>query len=290
MFKIPKFLLISLFVVLSFSASLGAKYKCEITGNGKICSITGLQLTRDDYRIEPEAEDLNGFEIIHLFGNVPIISSGICDAFPNLKGFFAAVVNAEEIEENSFQGCKNLRVIELSWNKFIKFERNTLRGLSNLTRLRLGGGKNVSIIDLDLTDSKQLIELKLCNLNISELSTDVISEQKNLEELQLWSNNLFDLNVEAILQYAPHLQVISLADNNFKCTRLREILSVLRSKNITSNTYAYPLRRRSYRPEMIDGVHCLNDLQWESELAKFPLKTRSFYKNQTSIDEGLGHL
>lgn len=282
MFQNKKILLTLLFILYNFvAASYGVKYKCEIFNYGERCDIEGLNLTRDSYEIEVDWNYLDHITTIVLHGTVPILSATkICEALPNLERFFAEKVSLEEIEENSFQRCSNLKYLSLDDNKFIKLERNAFQGLSKLETLFIKNG-NIIVIDLDLTHLEQLSVLGLRQLNITILPAEVLREQNHLKELYLYSNNLFDLDIERVLTYLPNLQIIHLADNNFKCNRLMEILDLLNNKNIRAWTTVDQLRKRNYTPNKIGEIHCLTDQQWELEYAQLSLEQQSLVKNAT---------
>lgn len=279
--------LISVILLCTFSTTFSAKYQCSISSYGQLCTISGLKLTRSDYKIEPQAANLGAITKLQLSGTVPILSSGICEVMPNLLRFDADSVSMEVIEEYAFQACKKVTFLNLSYNKFVKMGKNTFMGLSALEQLWFYDG-NVPILDLNLTDLKKLTHLGLRKLNITVFPPDMIREQTNLKELYLYSNNLFDLDIERILKYTPNLQEIYLADNNFKCSRLKEILTVLKSKSIKTQTGARTLRTRYYPPNNIDGIHCLSDHQWVAELLKDASLTESdpFFEHLKTIPLG----
>lgn len=264
-FKFKSNLLSLVLVLFNFSISTGAKYKCSTSIDSQTCLIDGLTLTRNDYKIEPEAANLSAVTKFKLSGIVPVLSSEICDAMPNLTNFKADNVSMEEIDENTFQECKKLMALNLADNQFVKLERNTFKGLTDLRHLLISGG-NVPIIDLDLTDLKQLKILTLNNLSIAVLLPENFCGLENLLNVQLYSNNLFDLDTEGILKHKPKLTNVGLTDNNFKCSRLQEIRSVFEKNNVETPHDAKWKRARSYMPKNVKDIICLSDEQWMSEL------------------------
>lgn len=291
MIKIEKVLFVSVLVVLISSASLGAKYQCQqpykpLLYYEQYCFINGLNLTRDDYQIEPEVDNINAVRTIWLYGTVAILSSNsICEAMPNLRTF-EGHLSMEELDKNAFLGCSHLESLNLDLknNTFVKFGRNALTGLSNLKDLSIYNG-SIPRLYLDLTDLKKLETLRFFELGLTMFSADILRKQINLKKLSLYSNNLLDLDVEGILKYTPNLEWINLQDNNFKCTRLSEILSVLTRKKIIIEAWFFELKHRDYVTETIDDIHCLTDQQWESEVTKLPLEQQLFYKNETKIEK-----
>lgn len=282
MYKTENVLSISLLILSNVLVSFSAKYECSIWHDGTSCKIYGLELTRDNYHIEPVPAKPNAVTLIGLHGIVPILSSGICKTLPHLEKFEARDVSMEEFEENALQECKFLRSIDFVNNKFKKLGRNTFKGLPHLETIWLKGG-NIPIINLDLRDSPALTSLALTNLKITEFSADNLREQINLEYLQLQSNNLFDLDVERVLKYAPNLENIWIAHNNFTCSRLKEILSVLKKKKVGVDTTYKRLKQRFYTSEKIEN-HCRTDEQWESQVINKEFD-ENLNANTTEIDE-----
>lgn len=225
-----KSLLFLFILFIAFSVSFGKKYNCKLSNNGKTCTISRLKLTRDDYEIEPVVTYFWAIERFEFQSStVPILASGICDVMPNLKEFYADSVSLEEIEENAFNRCKGLTKISIRHNNLSILPKTTFKGLNELKELRIFGG-NLPVFDVDLTDLKELSLLSLCSLSITEFSPGILRAQKKLWRLDLYSNNLYDLNVEELLNFTPKLIFIDLADNNFKCSRLKAIITILKQK------------------------------------------------------------
>lgn len=263
--------LLILVLISAFTVSFGKKYQCEISDDGKQCTISGLKLSKDDYEIEPVASNLRAIEKFELkTSTVPILTSRICNAMPNLKFFVTDSVPFEEIEENAFHQCKGLTQIVMVFANFLIIPKNSFKGLRELKILSIIGG-NFPVFDVDLTDLKDLNKLVLSSLNITEFSPEILREQRNLKELYLYSNSLYDLSVEELHVFTPKLKEIHLLDNNFKCSRLKEIITILEQKNIELRSFHVPeyLRKREYTPEKIHGVHCLSEYQWMQEFIYF---------------------
>ena len=92
---------------------------------------------------------------------------------------------------------------------------------------------------------------------------------KNLEDLYLYSNELFELDAQGIVNSLPRLKRIYLVDNNFKCDDLKDYIKIFEANNIERHLHYLPEyeRKREYIPERIDGIHCLNSLQFNRELS-----------------------
>lgn len=279
MVKLKLFLLTSIFIILlNISTSFGTEYKCDLYEENTRCEISGLAMTRDNHCIEPRTDNRNAITYVNLEGSVPVLSSCVCDVLPNLLTFYANSVSIEEVKENAFGGCKKLNYINLDGNNFKKLHRNTFNGLRDLKKLYLSNG-NVPFVDFDLSSLVQLEVLNIMHFKMPVFPADILREQINLKTLILSSNNLFDLDIERVLNYAPNLKEIYLTDNNFKCSRIEVIISLLRQKNIYVSLKTYNAKQRDYKPEKYEGIDCLTEQQWESELAKFPSEQQRIIRN-----------
>lgn len=225
-------------ILLNTWTCYGARASCNL--NGDRCDFYGLKMSRDDYVLEVTSNNPNAVKWSHLEDStVPVLASvgTICNALPNLERFHCPGVSVEEVKENAFQGCENLRDVRLHQNNIVKVEVNAFKGLSQLDTLYLN------------------------------------------------SNKLFDLNVEELLEYLPKLNRILLADNNFKCFRLAEILHLLQARNIQADASVWRERKRNYTPNKLNGIHCLSSSQWESELAMISAEQRNLVKPRTTTPQ-----
>lgn len=131
----------------------------------------------------------------------------------------------------------------------------------------------------------ELVYVNLQENNLIKVGVNAFKGLSKLEELWLWSNQLFDFDIEGILTNHRNLKEICLADNNFKCSRLREILDFLKTKNIKVDPYVRQLRKRDYTPDKIEDIHCLSDSQWESEFAKLSVERQALVKPPATTEK-----
>lgn len=262
-----------LLVILYISETFGEKYECFTLGN--ICVL--YDINSHDGVIEPQAVTPDDITQVSFNGGAKKYTRGVCEAFSNLNKF-SLPVGLTETVANAFEKCTKLKELELLSNQFDKIDKNSFKGLTSLEKLWLSDGV-FPIVDLDLTDSKDLKVLAMRRFYISVFPAEILREQSKLEELDLHSNLLFDLNIEKILEYAPHLKKIYFNDNNFKCTRLRTILKVLKEKNVTVDLINTTPFLRTYTPEKVEEILCLSDEQWNLELSKKSPEVQAAIKN-----------
>lgn len=199
-------------------------------------------------------------------GKIEVLSKGICEMLPNLEVYLLWDLLIEEIEEDTFHACHKLQILIVHNATLSYIPKNLFKGLVNLESLRLAGG-NLTTLDFDITDSKNLIQVAFYAFNLSVFRPEILREQRKLEHLRIMSNQLFNLDIDQILRNAPNMKKIDLADNNFKCSRLEEILDVLKAKNIEATSFIYPkmLKNRTYIPEKRDEIHCLTEEERNDE-------------------------
>ncbi|XP_063697718.1 leucine-rich repeat-containing protein 15-like [Culicoides brevitarsis] len=250
------------FILLSISTVLAEKHQCFVPVPYK-CVIFA-NATRENYQIEPQAVNSSDITNLDLNGTLPILGPEICENLPNLRIIFASYLGVEEIAENTFKSCKNLYRIDLDWNNITKLSENAFTGLENLEKLYISGG-NLQELKLNLSSLINLEQLGLRNLNLTEIDPEIFKNLKNLKELYLYANRLFDLDLEKILNYLPNLKKINIVDNNFKCDRVKKLVELCEKYRIELKTDVTVIRTRHYIPEMIEGVHCLTDDQFNYE-------------------------
>lgn len=204
---------------------------------------------------------------------VPVLTNDVCETFPNLLWFYANSVSIEEIHADAFKKCSKLDELHLENNPIKKLPEHTFAGLSELKELRLSNAILPEISEELFWDLKSLEMLDLSWSKIELIPAKAFEEMGELQILRLHSNELMDLEVEKMLQSLEKLQRFYLTDNNFRCDRLEEILMVFAQKHVKSDMFrSYERSRtRSYKVNDINGIHCLDEEQWNLELNKKPL-------------------
>lgn len=276
-------LCIFLWIFFNISTSYGIPLECNTQQYDWLCNIYNLNLSRDD-TIEPFATNATEITQLKLSGSIPVLKGNFCETFPNLDQFKAKNVGLEEIAEDTFYKCRKLNFLELEENKIKKLHQKSFRGLYDLNYLYFTHG-SMPITELELPDSHNLKTLNLANCNISSFSPEIFRRIRgqNLRSLFLDSNNLFDLDIEEIFKLTPSLYELRIMDNNFKCSRLAEMISIIQQRRLDLHLWfeSIYVRNRTYTTENINRIHCLENELWEIEYAKY--NTNGAYDQNNTI-------
>lgn len=102
------FIIISLKILGHSSAQVEEVY-CDHVYGDKHCLLNTLQLTEDNFRFKPvkQNEELQRTVMIARNSTVPILSSDICDTFPEVQNYEVADVNLHTIQPDAFANCQD---------------------------------------------------------------------------------------------------------------------------------------------------------------------------------------
>lgn len=139
---------------------------------------------------------------------VPILTSDICETFPNLLSFNAKFVSIEEIHADAFEKCSDLQYLDLFSNPIKKLPERTFAGLSKLNQLYLTGAVLPETSEGLFRDMAPLKMLWLMSNKIVSLPAKVFEGLVNLEKIFLYSNELKDFKVGEALKNLKNLKEI----------------------------------------------------------------------------------
>ncbi|XP_063697510.1 relaxin receptor 1-like [Culicoides brevitarsis] len=134
-----------------------------------------------------------------------VLTSDICQAFPNLRDFNAQLLYLHELEAGVFENCHDLEVINLEVNRLQHLDVDLFKNNQKLRKIHLADNLLQSI---DLKIFNGLTELEELDLNKNQLKSFSVAEMPKLSKLHwltLHKNELKDLNLEQLFEKCPKL-------------------------------------------------------------------------------------
>lgn len=245
-----KFLL-PIFIIYNFSLSFGAKNTCEFSNDGRNCTVDYfLEYVHFNETFGLDRTNLTAVTNLEMISRyLVVLDEELCEIMPNLINIQMRFDETTQIVEGAFRNCKQLKrmtlndkvEIHVAYRKELNIKmclhRNTFIGAAHLEYLSISRNPHddgvIQTMNLNLTDLKNLTHLSLSWSTDAILPIDTFRGLTNLETLVLHNIGLFDLNIiEGILKNTPKLMKIDLTRNYIKCSRLKEISTVLKTRNI----------------------------------------------------------
>lgn len=119
-------------------------------------------------------------------------------------------VGLEIIQENAFENCENLQIIDFSHNNLSFIDVGTFKSNVKLKNLGLYFNKFKMF---DMKNLNRLSNLEVLGIGSNPLQEFLVSEsdtKEKLHSLSLGENDFIDLDVEGILQKCPTLNFFSI--------------------------------------------------------------------------------
>lgn len=240
------------------------EYNCDTTKPVTKCDLKDVRLTAalPVFRSKPVADPLKvkSFEVQSR--SLPKLVAGICQGFPNLEKITIGLVDLEEIAPDAFSDCYKLTEVNIFANKLHHLDENLFRINTKLKTVYISSNLLEEIPVNLFKGLTNLRRVQLPGQMFTSISPEVFKDLSHLQILDLSRNHLRDLDVEKLIRYTPELFYIWLRDNDFKCSRLREVMTVLKKAGVTLEKRLVTSRERNYIPQSVDGVECLTDVQF----------------------------
>ncbi|XP_063697633.1 uncharacterized protein LOC134828585 [Culicoides brevitarsis] len=212
---------------------------------------------------------MNKLQLIFVLINILLISNTFAVDYQceikGIKGEYCYVENLQLTKGNSKIDPKAPtptdieRVYFNTGNKIPTLSSGICDAFANLERFYAWKSQVEEIQADAFKECGKLELLELGENKIKQVTPAMFNGLANLEDLELYSNELTDLQVDDVVAKMPKLKGIWLADNDFKCSRLEEILTALDNKKVTVYPEFFHPRPRSYTPEKRRGIHCIAD-------------------------------
>lgn len=231
----------------------------EISKSGEFCLLTNINTEGRFIPVSDSPFIVKEFEIRN--STVKLLTPDICRQFPNIEKFTASEVGIETLDEDTFKDCHNLREIRILRNNIKRFERNLFNRNTNLELLYFGINQLTQIPSELFQNLNKLEDLGFASMKFDKFPKNVFEDLRNLKVLWVYHDALLDLDAEDILRAMPRLEKIYLRDNDFKCTRLRTILDLFKSRNVTLDKTIWEgnERVRDYTVSYVEGIECIDD-------------------------------
>lgn len=213
-----------------------------------------------------QPEKINELEII--LSNIEILTGDACTSLPQILHFRSSSVGIVVLGSGTFKACTNLTLLDLSYNKIENIPFDIFHSNVHIETLLLGGNQIKQIDTTLLYPIWQLKRLELQNNKIQDMSPVIFKKSRSIEILKLQSNELKDLDAEELIKTIPNLKIIYLADNDFVCKKMAQIVPVFSQHNVRVMMDIDRIRVRSYNVGHVNGTPCLeSDV---SELSNIP--------------------
>lgn len=251
-------ILILTFIYPSISGSNEAlpKFNCAKNFGKSSCTLINVRFKLFEDRFVPIADVPSAIVALwFLRSSVPILNvQDSCQEFPKLERIQAHRQSVEQIAENCFRGCKNLKHLILHENKIRQFSSELFLDTPNLEFLSFAGN------------------------HLAHVPIELFKVTRKLKKFSVYSNPLLELNAEKIVKYSNGtLNEIWLQDTNIECDRIKKILIAFESQKIEVSKFSYRqfLRPRNYSVAFVDGFMCLPEEEHE--------KAKADYKKQLAV-------
>lgn len=227
------------------------------TGFHYFCQFSNIYLNKTHFQFQPDA-DINDVRKIRLINSyIPVLSEDLCTTFPNIIIFEATSIFIEELVENVFENCTNMKKLDLRLNHIKKLPKNIFNTNQELTELWLHSNELELIEDQFLNMSK-LETLSLGNNLIKNLSIHKMQGLDSLTGLFLDSNELTNLNAEEIIKAFPNLRTINYSNNPISCNIVKELNSKFNEENIDIEVIHIE-KNVDFKKGIMNGVICKDD-------------------------------
>lgn len=231
-------------------------YHCQLSYG--YCTLTGITVTKERPEFTINFSSSHPIEAIQIEDSfIPLLTSQICDTFPDIVTLNLNNVGIEVIEKDALKKCTSLKGFQ-SWNNPLQtLDTHTFNHTVELRHLSITNSSIKELPEHVFDHLRQLRHLSLVNNHLSFDNPLVYKNLNKLEVLELYSNELLDLDDQAFVTYLPNLKKIYLNDNDFLCDRLVQIIEVFKNKGVLVDSTIKVLRDRTVTVGNEEGNICI---------------------------------
>lgn len=263
-----QFILLTVFLAVhvTFCATIIKNIKsteetCLMTGQK--CLLQNVVITRANFTtLVPKVlanftGDVTDFEIIS--SKIELLNGDVCHTFRLLTKFKSVGIGIDEVTYDAFSACDKLVFLDLSGNSITTLPYELFENNKQLLTVILANNKLKEIDPKLLYPIWKLNRLELQNNFLQELTSVVFKGSKSIEVLKIYSNQLKDLDEAGFVKGIPNLRVIYLADNDFHCDRIKEMVPTFSTNNVSVSMFYDKPRTRTGPVDKVDGSPCIPD-------------------------------
>lgn len=199
------------------------------------CRFKNIHLTEDQPNFIPKV-DIPNDEVMSIYleqSHIPLLTSDMCDAFPNIVAYIAESNKISKVARNAFKNCRNLLVVDFYQNEIAQLDSELFVENQELVNLIMQDNK---LTELDTEMFKFTPQLGHLTVGKNFLRKFNMDKMVVLEELisENLDENLFDdLDDEMMIQKFPKLRSVSLCPNDkIPRDRMMEIIANFENKGI----------------------------------------------------------
>uniref|UniRef100_A0A336KVK3 CSON015467 protein n=1 Tax=Culicoides sonorensis TaxID=179676 RepID=A0A336KVK3_CULSO len=227
------------------------------------CQIRNLQLPRDEEFLCNEIENVvNITQLTVLESKIPVLNLSICNFLPSLKRFDAQGLRIHKIQENTFEKCTELEVVDLTDNKINVLPKNLFQNNLALMSIKLDSNRLKKLDDEIFINLPELQFLSIADNNLTEFSPFLLKRNQKLSFIYIFLNNLSDLDLEKLHEVNPNLRSINMNLNEISCSRISEMIVFAEENWIALSRHSFGTRTRFYEVKEYERFFCLDDVTW----------------------------
>lgn len=209
------------------------------------------------FKIIPEAPLLNITSLEVRSSEITSLTSNWCNELPYIQEALITGNTIEEIQEDAFVPCIELKFIDLSFNKLTTLPPNLFVTNTRLMEIVMSNNDLVTIHPDQFKGLSKLTMLKLGYNKIRVFSFDLLRDSKKIFEFEIFKNDLYDLEVEEVTyKSAPDLERIAFESNNFHCDRYRNMKLYFEAK------LSLRVKEPTAKLEKDEEPKCLDEQTW----------------------------
>uniref|UniRef100_A0A336N0A2 CSON011878 protein n=1 Tax=Culicoides sonorensis TaxID=179676 RepID=A0A336N0A2_CULSO len=246
------------------SIQFSPEFQCYLHIESELsCQIRNLQLPRDEDFLHTEIENVvNITQLTVLESKIPVLNVSVCHFFPSLKRFDAQGLGIHKIQENTFEKCTKLEVVDLTDNKINVLPKSLFQNNLHLMSIKLDTNRLKKLDDEIFINLPELQFLSIADNNLTEFSPFLLKGNQKLSFIYIFLNNLSDLDLEKLHEVNPNLRSINMNLNEISCSRISEMIVFAEENWIALSRHSFGTRTRFYEVKEYERFSCLDDVTW----------------------------